>query len=358
MPFVSFKRWVKILAHPVMALVILTDPDPVGALRSVFRKVGYLVLPLSLLFIRYYPAIGRSYDYWTGVPFLSGVTTMKNSLGCLCYIFAVFFFWECLMAWKVRDRKIRNRQLAVGVGFLVLSLYLLHLAQSATSQACFILGAAALLVFSTRLVNPRYLGASLLLALAIGIISESLFGIREAVIHMLGRSTDLTERTHLWAALSSISINPVLGAGFESFWTGERMAALTARGYGFGQAHNGYLETYLNLGVVGLGILVASLVAGFTKIRGDLITQPSLGRFELAFLITIIAYNYTEAAFKATQPLWTIFCLIAIRCEFYRRRLLSRRNIRESQFGGIASATVPTPVGAGYASYGARPATL
>jgi hypothetical protein len=218
-PFVSFKRWVKILAHPVMALVVLTDPDPVAALRSVFRKVGYLVLPLSLLFIRYYPAIGRSYDYWTGVPFLSGVTLIKNSLGCLCFIFAVFFFWECLVAWKVRDRKIRKHQLAVGVGFLVLSLYLLHLAKSATSQACFILGAATLLVSSTRLINPRHLGGTLFVALAIAIVSESLFGVREAVIHMLGRNTDLTERTHLWAALASIPINPLLGAGFESFWT-------------------------------------------------------------------------------------------------------------------------------------------
>src|SRR5208337_1694660 len=27
-PFVAFKRWIKILGHPIMALVVLTDPNP------------------------------------------------------------------------------------------------------------------------------------------------------------------------------------------------------------------------------------------------------------------------------------------------------------------------------------------
>src|SRR5882724_3513750 len=27
-PFVSFKRWIKVIGHPIMALVLLTEPDP------------------------------------------------------------------------------------------------------------------------------------------------------------------------------------------------------------------------------------------------------------------------------------------------------------------------------------------
>src|SRR5215470_17850292 len=27
-PFVAFKRWIKMLGHPIMTLVVLTDPDP------------------------------------------------------------------------------------------------------------------------------------------------------------------------------------------------------------------------------------------------------------------------------------------------------------------------------------------
>ncbi len=357
MPFISFKRWVKILAHPVMALVILTDPDPVAAIRLVFRKVAILVLPLSLLFVRYYPAIGRSYDYWTGVPFTSGVTTIKNTLGCVCFIFAVFFLWELVAAWKVKDRATRRAQLITGAGFLVLALYLLHLARSATSQVCFILGAITIVGLSTRAINPRYIGTTLVGLIAVGLTGDALFGLRDAIIRMLGRRPDLTDRTHLWEALSGIPINPFFGAGFESFWMGERMAALTANGYGFGQAHNGYLETYLNLGVVGLSILVISIIVGFHKIRADLIKHPMLGRLELAFLLAIIAYNYTEAAFKANQPLWTIFCIIAIRCDSYRQRLLSRTNLSPARFA-VPQMREPMPVGAGYGGDRWRSATL
>ena len=31
-PFVAFKRWIKILGHPIMALIVLTEPDPEEAL--------------------------------------------------------------------------------------------------------------------------------------------------------------------------------------------------------------------------------------------------------------------------------------------------------------------------------------
>jgi len=44
-------------------------------------------------------------------------------------------------------------------------------------------------------------------------------------------------------------VNPWIGAGFESFWLGPRLNKLWAQ-YNFmpNQAHNGYIEIYLNLG--------------------------------------------------------------------------------------------------------------
>ena len=50
--------------------------------------------------------------------------------------------------------------------------------------------------------------------------------------------------------------NPLLGAGFENFWVGERQ--VTLGGLGGNQAHNGYLEIYLNLGWVGILLLTTS----------------------------------------------------------------------------------------------------
>jgi O-antigen ligase len=78
------------------------------------------------------------------------------------------------------------------------------------------------------------------------------------------------------------------------------------------QAHNGYIETYLNLGWIGLFILVGVLFATFRKSRRELIQNLEFGRFRLAVLFSVIVYNYTEAAFKNIHLVWTLFHLIAI----------------------------------------------
>jgi len=350
-PFVSLKRWIKILGHPVMALVILTDPDPLQALRLSFRKAAILLLPLSILFIKYYPGLGRSYDEWTGIPFYSGVTTMKNSLGSICLIYALFFCWDVLMVWRASDLKGRRTQLMVSAGFLFLALYILDLAQSATSLACLVLGAARILALGTCFVNPRYMGPTLIAVLILAAIGEMGFNLRENIIHMLGRNTTLTERTDLWAAVISVQNNVILGSGFENFWSGERSALLAAMGFPFNQAHNGYIDTYLNLGAVGLLLLLAWIFVSYQKICADLMNHFDLGRFELAFLFAILAYNYTEAAFKATHPIWTMLFLVSIRCDAYRWRTFSRDR---SSDGEPMEVFPPEPVPVGPAYVNAR----
>ena len=78
------------------------------------------------------------------------------------------------------------------------------------------------------------------------------------------------------------------------------------------EAHNGYLETYLNLGLVGLFLLAGLFIATFWKSRRELFTNFELGRFRLGLLMAIIVYNWTEAAFKNISPTWFVFYIIAL----------------------------------------------
>ena len=78
------------------------------------------------------------------------------------------------------------------------------------------------------------------------------------------------------------------------------------------QAHNGYLETYLSLGLVGLSLLVGLLIATFWKARRELWLNFEWGRFRLGFLAAVVVYNWTEASFKALHPVWFVFYLIAL----------------------------------------------
>ena len=117
----------------------------------------------------------------------------------------------------------------------------------------------------------------------------------------------------LWTALLGLHTNPILGTGFESFWLGERPKRLEGIFFFIpNEAHNGYLETYLTLGLIGLFLLIGLFIATFWKIRLELFRNFEWGRYRLGFLAALILYNWTEAAFKTLSPLWFVFYLIAM----------------------------------------------
>ena len=78
-PFITFKRWFRDLGNYLAILVVLSDPRPLEAIRALLRRLSYLLIPLSILLVKYYPN-GREYSIWTG-PDCSGATTSKNMLG-------------------------------------------------------------------------------------------------------------------------------------------------------------------------------------------------------------------------------------------------------------------------------------
>ena len=312
-PFVSFKRWIKVLGHPIMALIVLTEPDPVEALKALMRRCAYVIVPISVTFIRYFPQYGRSFDQWTGAPVNTGITTNKNSLGADCLIVGIFFFWNLLQLWQLQPSKEKHREVAMNVVFLLAIGWLFRQAHSSTALVSTLLAASIIFALGLRSLNPRLLGfyvVSTVIALA---VAQGVFGIYEYILHLLHKDPTLTDRTLLWHDLLKVDINPLFGTGFESFWLGQRREALWAsRWWQPNEAHNGYLETYLNLGFVGLFIFAAWLIATYAKARAELFRDFEIGRFRLGFLAAVIAYNFTEAAFKNINPMWFVFCITAL----------------------------------------------
>jgi O-antigen ligase len=89
------------------------------------------------------------------------------------------------------------------------------------------------------------------------------------------------------------------------------------------QAHNGYLETYVNLGLIGVFLLVGLLGATYRKARRSLLEDFEWGRFRLGYLCAAIVYNWTEAGFKTVSLVFFLFYIIAI--DIPRRRTRSTR---------------------------------
>src|SRR5208337_3498610 len=110
-PFVAFKRWIKALGDLAVVLVILTEPDPMGALKRLITRLGFILFPLSVLLGKYYPLVGRRLtNSWTEE--ITGVTTQKNTLGVICMVYGIGFLWMLATLYRDRAHPNRTRRLA------------------------------------------------------------------------------------------------------------------------------------------------------------------------------------------------------------------------------------------------------
>jgi len=314
-PGIGAKRWIKATGDLTMVLIIATDINPTGAFKRVLSRVGFILLPCSVLLIKYYPTLGRWYDPWIGTQFNTGVTTHKNLLGVMAYVISLGTLWRVLALLRDKHEPNRGRHLIAQVTLLAFGIYLLVLADSATSKACFTLGAILIIATSLSSIRrrPWAVHALVLMILLIG-ADIMLLGGGATFVHALGRKSDLTGRTAIWEELIPLSPNPVLGAGFETFWLGSRLQHIWAANPGnkLNEAHNGYIEIYLNLGCVGLILLTVILIRGFRHaglaLRG---TDPALASLLLAYVTAATIYSITEAGFRNLSLNW-FFLLFSV----------------------------------------------
>jgi exopolysaccharide production protein ExoQ len=311
-PDVAFKRWIRGLGDVIMVLLILTDADWLLALKQVVTRVAFWLLPLSVLIVRYYPDLGRGYNAAGSAMYWTGVTTDKNGLGMICLIFGLGIVWRFNEIYRGRDgEQQRKRLIAFGIVVLIM-MWLLWESNSVTSISCFVL-ALGLMVATGRWQFARKPAvATLLAATAVGVSAFALFGGAGSVLEAMGRNPTLTGRTEVWQIILPLAQDPLVGSGYESFWLGDRLKRIGGMtSYGINEAHNGYLEIYLNLGWVGLTMLGLVIATGFRRVILAVRDDPVAGKLRLAYFVLPLIYNFTEAVFKMMSPVW-IFFLIAI----------------------------------------------
>src|ERR1041385_4314315 len=291
-PMVSFKRWIKDLGNIIMVLVILSEKDPVEAVKTLLLRCCYLLVPLSVLYIKYFPDIGRGYNRWTGEPIAMGVTTAKNMLGITVLACWVGIFWHFVDSfdWKSKDKK----AMAAYIALLGLTLWLLISTNSATSLACSILAAGILIGMKLPAVQKRvkYLEAYVITFILLLMIGQSLFNSGEALAGTMGRDLTFTGRVDIWKRVLAEDINPLIGTGYYSFWMGDRVDRIS-EGFYFhlNEAHNGYIETYLNSGIIGLALLLLALYSASRRIKAELLQGQQFAKVRLIFLAVGVVYN-------------------------------------------------------------------
>lgn len=304
---VSVKRWVKAVSNVIMVLVILTEDEQGEAIDHILRRCAIVLVPLSVFFIKYYPQIGIQYSA-EGTRMWVGVSGQKNGLGLLCALIGIYFIWRLTKEWP-------KPSFLDGFLFL-LTLYLMRGSHSATSYIIFVVGILILalegwLKSDRKKLNRVVIITLFLLAIAITISGQT---VSSAFFSVAGRDPSFTGRLPLWTELIKIgSRSPIFGVGYGNFWIVHLREMWTQFNWRPLNGHNGYIDIFLDLGLVGLALLLFLIVQTYRKAIQSIGTNGKINGLLFVFLIMILLHNFTESSLgKEAHFLWLLFLLSSV----------------------------------------------
>jgi exopolysaccharide production protein ExoQ len=193
--------------------------------------------------------------------------------------------------------------------FLLAAVVLLLLSRSATSLVgCVLIICIIPLWRLTRAdVKTRRL-VHVLMPVAICTGSFFVWVNQALVFSVLGRDSTLTGRTDLWAlVLSAISKHPILGYGYGAFWSGMEDEALNiyiASKWLPMAAHNGYLELWLGVGILGVPLLLYLVLCSLRRAKDHIRSSESLlSLWPMSYLLLFLFHNFFESHLLETRSL-------------------------------------------------------
>jgi len=310
----SSKRLFKDFGMVSVISVILSEKDPLEAIRAVYFRCACVLFPLSVVVIRYFPNIGRGYTI-AGEPMFSGVTTQKNTLGEIILVFSLFLIWDCLEARPAGAKRPWIGTQWDRLVLLLMGVWLLNMSQSKTALMCLLIGVSLILrrgwLASSVRINKMVLFGALSIPFLL-LFTQQINSIIAPVVEALGRNMTFTGRSEIWEHITFATVNPLVGAGYWNFWGGKGGLAISqAMNTAVPNAHNGYLDIYLDGGLIALVLLFCVLVTSGKR----LIANLHLNRYQrvrFAVLIVMIFYNLTESTFARLTPIWFTTLLVLI----------------------------------------------
>jgi exopolysaccharide production protein ExoQ len=271
---------------------------------TIFYKVSQYILLLNLIML----VMPHGFD---SEGFFQGVHFQKNYTGLVAAFSIMIGFWRYF------DKT--NKKNVFTLLFIALWFILLILSQSKTSLG--LLFVAPLSLYFLRLIN-RSIAVSLFIIFSfVFSVCSILTIIGIDLIQLFTKFVDnvgFTGRDHIWHFLmSQIYQRPWLGFGYGGFWDIGPQSPNLVYGTGYVpyiiQAHNGYLDIILNLGLIGL-IFFFFLYIHLFIIASKVTTLESYGsiKYCLLFIIFGFMHNFTESSFIRAYSFVWIMQLLSI----------------------------------------------
>jgi O-antigen ligase len=193
------------------------------------------------------------------------------------------------------------------------------MAHSASSLLAVVL---ALIMSAVYAASRRGLASAVICAIvsigSVVLVAGTAGGDISTLFNLLDRDPSLTGRTELWDYVGdAIRERPVFGWGYMAFWTPDSRNATYIQnqiGWPAPNAHDGYLELTLSLGLVGLAGFVVTALWAVKRIVISIMQKNDLGALLLIMSTQLLVANLTESFMISASVFgWNVFSIFALK---------------------------------------------
>lgn len=146
----------------------------------------------------------------------------------------------------------------------------------------------------------------------------------DILFSLINRSPDLTGRTFLWSYILEFAVlqHPLIGHGFGAMWALKDFvdAVSTSQGWSFQitNGHSGYMDTLLNLGGIGLLLLMYVFISAFQRTARHFIQNSN--PVNMLPLLVVSYVFLANLSISFVQEIESFHWMILISCIFIIRQ--------------------------------------
>ena len=242
-----------------------------------------------------------------------GVFSHKNLLG---FVMAVAVLTECYALVR------RNGSIVLRMFWLGIYFFLIVMSKSTTALliSTFYFAIAIIYLVWTRNKGAGY-AAFAAFFISIIITSLVMWSDPSLILGEFGKDATLTGRTGIWTeVLRIIDEKPLLGWGYKAMWVKDDPTTVQVDerngGWGVPSAHNALLEVTLELGLLGLTVILIILGDALWRgLRCCLAGVLPLGLFSLIFFLGVLIAGQTIETVGLNQEIdWLVFTILYFYC--------------------------------------------
>ena len=299
--FISFKRSFQLFVMFLVIVEALVNIAP-NVLLKQLKIVVSLYVFYNLYACRFIPAaIDPVFGTWRGMEVQKNLLA-QTTLYCLLSSIVCFSFDKTRLA-KLYDSIL-----------IIISVLIIYKAHSSTIMIAIAIIVWLGVIFKIETIFSRIgigrtiLGVTFLFILCFSVIflifSTEIFGL---IPGYFGKDLTLSGRVDIWEfAWDDIEKKPLLGYGFATYWImgSSRLEIFASyfEGFKVNEAHNGYIEILLQLGVVGFVSFLFPVIAYIYRMF------KHNSNLAILIFVSIMTLNYTESVlFKVGLGVTTFY---------------------------------------------------